>query len=138
MRLDADSRRFGSAAKDQIVSFQFEHRTPEIVTIAAIIDMLEMVSRSSFFRHVNWKCFTLPNLYRVEHAFRRGGLSVLGLSQSQLLRARESTKRAALESTPNAGRAKSCILLYMLGGPPQQETFDMKPEAPGPLTGLFT
>ena len=66
-----------------------------------------------------------------------GGLSVLGLSQSQLLSARERTKRAALESTPKAGRAKSCILLYMLGGPPQQETFDMKPEAPGSARSLF-
>ncbi len=66
-----------------------------------------------------------------------GGLSVLGLTSSQLLSAREHTNRTVLESTPNSGKAKSCILLYMLGGPPQQETFDMKPEAPGSARSLF-
>lgn len=35
------------------------------------------------------------------------------------------------------GSAKACILLYMLGGPPQQETFDLKPEAPGSARSLF-
>ncbi len=66
-----------------------------------------------------------------------GGLSAFGLSSSQLLSARESTSRASSESTSNTGKAKSCILLYMLGGPPQQETFDMKPEAPGSARSLF-
>ena len=28
------------------------------------------------------------------------------------------------------GRAKSCILLYLWGGPPQQDMWDMKPDAP--------
>ena len=53
---DDDSRGFGSAAKDQIVSFQFEHRTPEMVTISGVIDMLEWNSQSSLIRYVNWKC----------------------------------------------------------------------------------
>ena len=53
---DDDSRGFGSAAKDQIVSFQFEHRTPERVTIRGVIDMLELDSGNLLFRYVNWKC----------------------------------------------------------------------------------
>ena len=28
------------------------------------------------------------------------------------------------------GRAKACIILFMWGGPAQQDTWDMKPEAP--------
>ena len=66
-----------------------------------------------------------------------GGLSAFGLSSTQLLNAIEGKERASLESTLNTGKAKSCILLYMLGGPPQQETFDMKPEAPGSARSLF-
>jgi hypothetical protein len=35
------------------------------------------------------------------------------------------------------GRAKSCILLFLGGGPPQHETFDPKPEAPLEIRGNF-
>ena len=77
-----------------------------------------------------------------------GGLSALGLSLPQLLgsRADANAKAAARSlqtgttgtSTEGAeGTAKACILLYMLGGAPQQETFDMKPEAPGSARSLF-
>ncbi len=34
-------------------------------------------------------------------------------------------------------RAKSCILIYLLGGPPQLDMFDMKPEAPAEVRGPF-
>ncbi len=33
--------------------------------------------------------------------------------------------------------AKSCILVYLLGGPPQLDTFDMKPEAAAEVRGPF-
>ncbi len=35
------------------------------------------------------------------------------------------------------GRAKSCILLFLAGGPPQHETFDPKPEAPIEVRDTF-
>jgi len=35
------------------------------------------------------------------------------------------------------GRAKSVILLFLSGGPPQHETFDPKPEAPSEIRGHF-
>ena len=35
------------------------------------------------------------------------------------------------------GRAKSCILVYLLGGPPQIDMWDMKPEAPAEISGPF-
>jgi len=53
-----------------------------------------------------------------------GGLSALGLKLPQLLAARDD--RAM---TGSSGSARACILLYMTGGPAQQETFDMKPNA---------
>ncbi len=42
---------------------------------------------------------------------------------------------AALASTQPA--AKSCILIYLLGGPPHQDMFDLKPEAPAEVRGPF-
>src|SRR5436190_16684842 len=64
-----------------------------------------------------------------------GSLSAVGVSLPELFaaKARANTEPAASTN----GSAKSCILLYMLGGPPQQETFDMKPEAPGSARSLF-
>jgi hypothetical protein len=53
-----------------------------------------------------------------------GGLSLPGLLQG----------RAAGAST---GRAKSCIQLFMWGGPSQHETFDLKPNAPDGIRGEF-
>ncbi len=35
------------------------------------------------------------------------------------------------------GRARSCILVYLLGGPPHQDMFDLKPEAPAEVRGPF-
>ncbi|HEX5105506.1 MAG TPA: DUF1501 domain-containing protein, partial [Pirellulaceae bacterium] len=35
------------------------------------------------------------------------------------------------------GRAKSCILLFMWGGPAHQDTWDLKPDAPAEIRGQF-
>lgn len=35
------------------------------------------------------------------------------------------------------GRAKSCILLFLIGGPPQHSTWDPKPDAPAEIRGDF-
>jgi len=35
------------------------------------------------------------------------------------------------------GRAKSCIVLFLAGGPPQHETFDPKPDAPSEVRDQF-
>jgi hypothetical protein len=61
---------------------------------------------------------------------RVGGLATAGLTLPGLLRARASV--AAVKA-----RAKSCIQLYMWGGPSQLETFDLKPKAPDGIRGEF-
>ena len=59
----------------------------------------------------------------------RAGLSLFGLGLPQLLQARGiDTKRR---------HAKSCIVLFMWGGPAQQDTWDMKPAAPDVYRGEF-
>jgi hypothetical protein len=60
---------------------------------------------------------------------RAGGLTVGGLSLPQLLRAEGGSRGKA--------RAKSCLLIFMDGGPSHLETWDMKPEAPAEVRGEF-
>jgi hypothetical protein len=38
---------------------------------------------------------------------------------------------------PGFGRAKRCLLLFLTGGPPQHDTWDMKPKAPAEIRGEF-
>src|SRR5262245_3042942 len=67
-----------------------------------------------------------------------GGLSALGLTLPQILTARSSAAPDSEAAAPaRSATAEACILLYMLGGPPQQETFDLKPDAPGSARSLF-
>ncbi len=63
-----------------------------------------------------------------------GGISLLGLSLSDLLQARESKPNT---SQKTFGRAKNVIFLLLSGGPPQHETFDPKPDAPVEVRGQF-
>src|SRR5206468_164261 len=58
---------------------------------------------------------------------RVGALSALGLSLPALFAAKSRAAEYGLESLP--ARAKSCIFLFLSGGPSQFETFDPKPEA---------
>ena len=59
-----------------------------------------------------------------------GSLSMLGLTLPEFLRAAET-------STPKSGAAKSCILMYLEGGPAQQDMWDMKPNSPLEYRGEF-
>lgn len=43
----------------------------------------------------------------------------------------------AVNAPPNAGSAKSCIFLFMWGGQPQQDMWDMKPDAPDGVRSPF-
>ncbi len=61
---------------------------------------------------------------------RVGGLGLLGLGLPQLLQARDAAPRRPT-------KARSCILLFMWGGPAHQDTWDMKPDAPAEYRGEF-
>jgi uncharacterized protein (DUF1501 family) len=61
---------------------------------------------------------------------RAGALSLFGLSLPDLLNAH------ATSAAPRP-RAKACIVLFMWGGPAQQDTWDLKPEAPVEYRGEF-
>jgi hypothetical protein len=60
---------------------------------------------------------------------RVGSLAMAGLSLPGLF--------AARAAAATLGRARSCIQLFMWGGPSQHETFDLKPNAPAGIRGEF-
>jgi hypothetical protein len=57
---------------------------------------------------------------------RIGSIGGLGLGDYLSLRAQTPT-----------GEEKACIMIVLDGGPPQHETFDMKPDAPSDIRGTF-
>ena len=82
--------------------------------------------------------FTQNPFANVKHPNRRqaiqaGGLGMLGLTMPRLLQAAEKQT----EHTAPPVKAKSVVFLYQFGGPSHLETFDMKPEAPDGIRGLF-
>jgi len=82
-----------------------------------------------------------PPVVARRELLRIGGLTALGLGLGDLLR---SQRLAASENRPVTRRpkAKSCILIWLDGGPSHLETFDPKPDAPvevrGPLESIGT
>jgi hypothetical protein len=66
---------------------------------------------------------------------RIGGLGLFGLTMPELLRARANEAAAPAGLERSFGKAKACIVLFFLGGPPQHETWDPKPDAPPEVRG---
>jgi hypothetical protein len=59
-----------------------------------------------------------------------GSLATVGLTLPDFFRASAAANR-------RRARARSCVLLYLFGGPPQIDTWDMKPAAPEEIRGEF-
>ncbi|MGE0609491.1 MAG: DUF1501 domain-containing protein, partial [Pirellulales bacterium] len=75
-------------------------------------------------------------LHRRDAMLRLGQLGLGSLALPGLLRAQHAL--ASADQVPRtSGKAKSCILVYLWGGPPQQDMWDMKPEAPEGIRGIF-
>lgn len=82
-----------------------------------------------------------PNLRLAQPFSRRellraGSVGLLGLSLPELLAGRARLAHGAAGEA-SFGRAKSCILLFMWGGPAHQDTWDLKPAAPVEVRGEF-
>jgi hypothetical protein len=60
-----------------------------------------------------------------------GGSAMLGLSWPALLKLR------ADGAVRRSGRAKSCVVLFLWGGPGQQDLWDLKPQAPAEVRGPY-
>ena len=70
-------------------------------------------------------------------AIHAGGLGALGLTLPQLLASRSAGAAEAGGAGLAFGKAKSVILFWLSGGPPQHETWDPKPKAPAEIRGEF-
>jgi len=82
---------------------------------------------------------SIPDFSRRE-AIHAGGLGALGLTLPQLLASRSADAAGANRSGGAGlafGKAKSVILFWLTGGPPQHETWDPKPDAPAQIRGEF-
>ena len=68
---------------------------------------------------------------------RAGSLSLLGLSLPEMLQAQHLAATTRVHVKVPRKPAKACILLFMWGGPAQQDTWDPKPNAPEDYRGEF-
>ena len=89
--------------------------------------------------------FSQQSLKRCDGVTRRdllrvGGLTAFGMGLGDLFQLRRQSQ--ATESVVSTPTAKSCILIWLDGGPSHLETFDLKPAAPlevrGPLEAIPT
>src|SRR5262245_34499096 len=78
----------------------------------------------------------MPSLSRRE-LLRAGSIGLVGLTLPELLKARAARGAESAPEGNRSGKARSCILLFMWGGPAHQDTWDLKPEAPLEYRGEF-
>ena len=60
-----------------------------------------------------------------------GGLTAFGLGMPDVF----SMRRLSAAHSKSETKAKSCILIWLDGGPSHLETFDLKPQAPAEVRG---
>ncbi|MGE3314228.1 MAG: DUF1501 domain-containing protein [Planctomycetaceae bacterium] len=86
-----------------------------------------------------------PGIHNLEtrwnrrHALAVGGLSLLGLTSYDLAKLRAASAARA-EKSGNAlpQRARSCVFIFLFGGPSHIDLWDMKPGAPSTVRGEFS
>src|SRR5262249_27699936 len=67
-----------------------------------------------------------------------GTLGAVGFSLPQFFAAKaRGNDTAGASGATKKATAKACIQIYLVGGPGQHETWDMKPEAPVGVRGDF-
>ena len=66
---------------------------------------------------------------------RIGGLGLGGLALPDILRAQAAAAGSATGAAPSSNKA--VIMIFLAGGPPHQDMFDLKPDAPAEIRGEF-
>jgi hypothetical protein len=66
-----------------------------------------------------------------------GSLGIFGLGLTDLLTAQARVEATSPRPASARGKARSCILMFMWGGPSQLDTWDLKPSAPADVRGEF-
>lgn len=78
--------------------------------------------------------WTHPRISR-RTAIQAGAVGLLGLGMNHLDALRSAT--AAGQDASSHGKAKACIYIFLSGGLAQQDSFDLKPNAPDSVRGEF-
>src|SRR5689334_2569919 len=76
----------------------------------------------------------LDNAVSRRDLLRTGSRAALGATLQAMLCGSSAQAKTA-DAFSKFGQAKSCILIYKYGSPPQHETFDPKPQAPAEIQG---
>jgi hypothetical protein len=76
-------------------------------------------------------------LHRRDAMLRLGQLGLGALALPELLRSQAHAAPAHQPPAHQATKAKHCIYLFLWGGPPQQDLWDMKPDAPEGIRSHF-
>src|SRR5215207_5395754 len=66
---------------------------------------------------------------------RIGGATLCGVSMLDILKAKATPSQTT--ARPNGRRAMQMICVWMAGGPPHTDMFDMKPDSPSDYRGEF-
>src|SRR5438132_1300326 len=74
---------------------------------------------------------THPRMTR-RTALQAGAVGLLGLGMNHL-----EALRAAGNAGPGSRQARACIYIFLSGGLAQQDSFDLKPDAPADIRGEF-
>jgi hypothetical protein len=78
-------------------------------------------------------------LHRRDAMLRLGQIGLSALTLPNLLRLQQAAAAPPRRGPPlvGSGKAKSAILVYLWGGPPQQDMWDLKPQAPEGIRSQF-
>ena len=76
----------------------------------------------------------IPNRHDRRRFLHAASVGCLGIGMTNGL---SPSQAAIVSSSVRAKPAKACIFLFMWGGPSQLDTFDLKPNAPAEVRGLF-
>lgn len=79
--------------------------------------------------------WTHPGLSR-RTAVQAGAIGLLGMGMNHLQGLQAAANDSTSTGTP--GTAKSCIYIFLSGGLAQQDSFDLKPDAPDTIRGEFS
>lgn len=74
-------------------------------------------------------------IHRRDAMLRLGRVGLGALTLPNLLASEQSNR---VLGAPSRAKAKSCILVYLWGGPPQMDMWDLKPQAPEGIRSLFS
>src|SRR6185436_5069494 len=82
------------------------------------------------------RCHTCEGPTRRE-LLRSGSIGLFGLNLAGFFRAEQASAASKYAGSPNFGRAKSVIMVFLQGGPSHIDIWDPKPDAPANIRGDF-